>query len=52
MQEYPGSSDSLIEVFAAPADWPVFYRFSKPLKPPAGLQAGPGAEGSILFGIP
>jgi mono/diheme cytochrome c family protein len=47
-----GRSDSLIEVFAAPEDWPVFYRLSKPLKYPAGLQAGPGAEGSILFSIP
>ncbi len=47
-----GRSDSLIEVFAAPADWPVFYRFSKPLKSPAGLEAGPGAEGSLLFTIP
>ena len=47
-----GHSDKLIEVFAAPADWPVFYRLSKPLQSPAGLKAGPGAEGSILFTIP
>ena len=47
-----GRSDKLIEVFAAPADWPVFYRLSKPLQSPAGLKAGPGAEGSILFTIP
>lgn len=47
-----GRSDSLIEVFAAPADWPIFYRFSKTLKSPDGLQAGPSAEGSILFTIP
>ena len=47
-----GRSDSLIEVFAAPADWPMFYRLSKPLKYPAGLAASPGAEGSILFTIP
>ena len=47
-----GRSDSLIEVFAAPADWPILYRFSKALESPVGLQAGPGAEGSILFTIP
>ena len=47
-----GHSDKLIEVFAAPADWPVFYRLSQPLQSPAGLKAGPGAEGSILFTIP
>jgi hypothetical protein len=47
-----GRSDSLIEVFAAPPDWPVFYRFSKPLESPAGLETGPGAEGSIVFTIP
>lgn len=47
-----GRGDSLIEVFATPADWPVFYRLSKPLESPAGLETGPGAEGSIVFTIP
>ncbi len=47
-----GRSDSLIEVFAAPADWPVFYRLSRPLPAPAGLRTSPGAEGSLLFSIP
>ncbi len=47
-----GRSDSLIEVFATPADWPILYRFSKALESPVGLQAEPGAEGSILFTIP
>ncbi|MCH2582573.1 MAG: hypothetical protein MK133_15405 [Planctomycetes bacterium] len=47
-----GRSDSLIEVFAAPADWPILYRCNTALEAPVGLRAEPGAEGSILFTIP
>ena len=47
-----GRPESLIEIFAAPAKWPLFYRFSEPLEHSAGLETLPKVRGIILFTAP
>lgn len=47
-----GRTGNLIEIFAAPAKWPLFYRFSEPLELSGGLEALPKAGGILLFTTP
>ena len=47
-----GRPESLIDIFAAPAKWPTFYRFSEPLDISGRLEAGPGNRGTILYTVP
>lgn len=47
-----GRPGSLIDIFAAPARWPIFYRFSEPIDISGRLEAGPGNRGTILYTAP